>query len=72
MSRQLSLPQVVGRRSKVEILDDLLGGIQELYENETLLRSLLQRLDDDTQRYVKEIKSKDKDKGEAGEEDPEA
>src|SRR6266700_3179980 len=72
MIEQTALAQVVGRRSKVEILDDLLGGIQELYENETLLRSLLQRLDDDTQRYVKEIKSKDKDKGEAGEEDPEA
>lgn len=74
MIEQAALAQVVGRRSKVEKVDDLLSGIQELYENETLLRSLLQRLDDDAQRYVKEVRSKDKDKdkGEADEEDTEA
>jgi len=68
---QSALTQVVGRRRKVENLAGLLGGIQALYENEAALRSMLLALDKDTQRYVKEVKSKDKG-SESGEDDTEA
>lgn len=68
---QSALTQVVGRRQKVEDLAGLLGGVQALYENETALRSMLQALDKEAQRYVKEVKSKDKG-GESGENDTEA
>ena len=59
---QSSLAQIAGRRSRLDKLDELLGGIRTLYENESLLRSMLQKLDSDTQRYEKDVKSKDKDK----------
>ncbi len=68
---QTALTHVFGRRHKVEDLTGLLGGVQALYEDETSLRSMLQELDKEAQRYVKEIKSKDKG-SELGEDDTEA
>src|SRR5712691_9685894 len=61
---ETALSQSVGRRQKVEDLGGLLSGIQALYENEGLLRHMLEDLDAKTQRYVKEVKEvKGKDKG---------
>ncbi len=57
---EASLAQVVGRKSKVTELDNLLGGIRAIYESEQLLRPVLQKLDEDTRRYVKDVKVKDK------------
>lgn len=65
-----ALAQVVGRRRKVENLSGLLTGLQELYQNEHLLRPMLQDLDREVQRYIKEVKSKDKS-NENGEEEAE-
>src|SRR6266567_563429 len=42
---QVALAQIVGRHRKVEDLNGLLEGVRALYENETLLRSMLQNLD---------------------------
>ncbi|MBA2287074.1 MAG: type I-D CRISPR-associated protein Cas7/Csc2 [Ktedonobacteraceae bacterium] len=69
-----ALAQVVGRRSRVEDLDGLLTGMRALYEDEAVLRPMLQRLNEETQRYVKEVKeTKSKDKSdETSEDDPEA
>ncbi len=63
-----ALAQVVGRRHKVENLDGLLSGVHMLYEDEALLRPMLQDLDREAQRYEKGVKSKDKN-SEDGEED---
>jgi CRISPR-associated protein Csc2 len=68
---QSALAQVFGRRSKVEDLAGLLGGIQALYENETMLRPMLQQLNEDANMYVKNVKSKDA-ADEPGENDTEA
>lgn len=68
---QTALAQIVGRRRKVEDLDGLLSGVRALYEDEALLRTMLEALDKEVQRYVREVKSKDK-AGETGEEDTEA
>ncbi len=53
---QIALAQVVGRRNKVENLQGLLGGVQELYENEKSLILMLTALDKEAQDYVKEVK----------------
>ena len=64
-----ALTQVVGRRSKVENLPGLLSGVQELYEHEKSLKSMLTALDKEAQDYV----AKNKDKGgDTGGEDTEA
>ncbi|MEI6045096.1 MAG: type I-D CRISPR-associated protein Cas7/Csc2 [Chloroflexota bacterium] len=65
---QKALAPVFGRRRKVENLAGLLGGVRSLFENETALRSLLEALDRETLRYVRETKSKDKDKAGEGNE----
>jgi CRISPR-associated protein Csc2 len=57
---QTALAPVFGRKQNVEDLTGLLSGVQALYSDEPALRSMLQTLDKETQRYVKEIKSKDK------------
>jgi CRISPR-associated protein Csc2 len=74
---QASLEHVFGRKRAVENLDGLLGGVQALYEDEKLLRSMLQQLDQDVQRYLgeketKNKKDKGKEQGESGEDEQEA
>lgn len=72
---QATLSQVFGRKRKVEDIRGMLAGVQALYEDEASLRNMLQKLDEDALRYVKDVKSKDKDKDaadEAGENDTEA
>ncbi|HYU71818.1 MAG TPA: type I-D CRISPR-associated protein Cas7/Csc2 [Ktedonobacteraceae bacterium] len=70
---QATLSQVFGRKRKVEDLGGMLAGVQALYEDEASLRNMLQKLDEDALRYVKDVKSKDKDAAdEAGENDTEA
>lgn len=67
---QAALSQVFGRKRKVEDLGGMLAGVQTLYEDEALLCNMLQKLNDDALRYVKDVKSKDKDAAdEAGEND---
>lgn len=56
---QAALAQVFGRRDKVENLEGLLSGVRTLFENEALLRSMLQNLDKEALRYEKEIKRKE-------------
>src|SRR2546423_3096698 len=56
---QVALAQIVGRHRKVEDLNGLLEGLRALYENETLLRSMLQNLDKEALRYEKEVKRKE-------------
>lgn len=69
---QAALTQVTGRRRKVEDLDELLGGVRALYEDENVLRPMLQKLYSDAQRYEKEFKGKDKgSESETGEDDEE-
>src|SRR5450755_229495 len=69
---QTALSQVFGRKRKVEDLGGMLAGVQTLYEDEALLRNMLQKLNNDALRYVKDVKSKDKDAAdEAGENDTE-
>jgi CRISPR-associated protein Csc2 len=58
-----SLSLVVGRKQKVVELDELLSGIRSLYEDKVQLSNMLQKLDQDVQQYVKDVKPKDK-KGE--------
>jgi CRISPR-associated protein Csc2 len=58
-----SLSPVVGRKQKVGELNELLNGIRSLYEDKGQLRKMLQKLDQDVQQYVKDVKPKDK-KGE--------
>lgn len=58
---QAALAQVVGRRSKVENLSGLLGGVQELYEHENSLKSMLTALDKEAQDYVGKNKEKGSD-----------
>jgi hypothetical protein len=53
------LAQVFGRSHKAEDLDGLLNGVRALYENEALLRSMLQDLDKEALRYEKEVKRKE-------------
>jgi CRISPR-associated protein Csc2 len=74
---QASLEQVFGRKRAVENLDGLLGGVRALYEDEKLLRSMLQQLDRDVQRYLgerepKNNKGKSKEQGESSEDEQEA
>src|SRR6266700_3323439 len=64
---QAALAQAVGRRSKVENLEDLLDGVRALYEDEKVLSTMLKKLDQDALGYARDVK-----KGEAGEEDTEA
>src|SRR6266566_6464339 len=64
---QVALAQIVGRHRKVEDLDGLLNGIRALYENETLLRSMLQNLDKEALRYEKEVKRKEEASENSGE-----
>jgi CRISPR-associated protein Csc2 len=64
---QAALAQAVGRRSKVENLEDLLDGVHALYEDEKVLSTMLKKLDQDALGYARDVK-----KGEAGEEDTEA
>jgi CRISPR-associated protein Csc2 len=56
-----ALTQTVGRKRKVEKLSDLLGGVRALYEEEAILRSMLQQLAGSSRKYVESVKSKDKD-----------
>jgi CRISPR-associated protein Csc2 len=58
-----SLSLVVGRKQKVVELDELLSGVRSLYEDKGQLSNMLQKLDQDVQQYVKDVKPKDK-KGE--------
>ncbi len=58
---QATLAQAVGRRSKVEDLPGLLSGIQELYEHEKSLKSMLTALDKEAQDYVAKNKAKGSD-----------
>jgi CRISPR-associated protein Csc2 len=60
-----SLSLVVGRKQKVVELNELLSGIRSLYEDKGQLSNMLQKLDQDVQQYVKDVKPKDK-KGEEG------
>jgi CRISPR-associated protein Csc2 len=64
-----ALAQTVGRKRKVENLVDLLGGVRALYEDERVLRSMLQQLTSSVRKYVESVKSKDKDKGAESEAD---
>lgn len=69
---QAALAQAVGRRRKVENLKELLSGVQALYEDEKVLRPMLQKLVSDAQRYEKEVKGKDKSgESETGEDEEE-
>ncbi len=68
---QIALAQIVGRHRKVEDLEGLIEGLRALYENETLLRSMLQNLDKEALRYEKEVKRKE-ETSENGREDTEA
>ena len=68
---QIALAQIVGRHRKVEDLEGLIKGLRALYENETLLRSMLQNLDKEALRYEKEVKRKE-EASENGREDTEA
>jgi CRISPR-associated protein Csc2 len=68
---QVALAQIVGRHRKVEDLEGLIEGLRALYENETLLRSMLQNLDKEALRYEKEVKRKE-EASENGREDTEA
>lgn len=69
---QDTLKQVIGRRRKVENVEELLGGVRTLYEDEHVLRPMLQKLFSDAQRYEKEVKGKDKgSESETGEDDEE-
>ncbi|HEY0753927.1 MAG TPA: type I-D CRISPR-associated protein Cas7/Csc2 [Ktedonobacteraceae bacterium] len=55
-----TLAQTVGRKRAVEHLANFLEGVRELYEEETLLRSMLQQLAASAKKYVEGVKSKDK------------
>jgi len=55
-----ALAQTVGRKRKVENLADLMGGVRALYEDEAVLRSMLQQLTNSSRKYVESVKSKDK------------
>ncbi len=69
---QAALTQVFGRRRKVENLNELLSGVQALYEDEKVLRPMLQKPFSDAQRYEKEVKGKDKSsESETGEDEEE-
>jgi CRISPR-associated protein Csc2 len=64
------LKQTIGRIRKVEELADLLAGVRALYQDEKLLRSMLQQLMASAKKYVESVKSKDKSpesESEAGE-----
>lgn len=58
---QAALDQTFGRTDKVKDLSGLLHGVQALYKDEKALRSLLQRLDEETRRYVKVVKGEDQE-----------
>ncbi|MGZ3610997.1 MAG: type I-D CRISPR-associated protein Cas7/Csc2, partial [Ktedonobacteraceae bacterium] len=58
-----ALAQSVGRKRTVEKLADFLGGVRVLYEDESVLRSMLQQLTGSSRKYVESVKSKDKDNG---------
>ncbi|MGZ6368264.1 MAG: type I-D CRISPR-associated protein Cas7/Csc2, partial [Ktedonobacteraceae bacterium] len=58
-----ALAQTVGRKRTVEKLADFLGGVRVLYEDESVLRSMLQQLTGSSRKYVESVKSKDKDNG---------
>lgn len=63
-----TLAQTVGRKRTVEKLADLLGGVRVLYEDEAVLRSMLQQLTAFAKKYVESVKSKEKSsEGEANE-----
>jgi hypothetical protein len=64
---QTALSRIVGRRRKVENLDGLLSGVRALYENEAMLRSMLQDLDKEALRYEKEVKRKEEASEKSGE-----
>lgn len=57
---QATLTQVVGRASRVTDLEGLLAGVRGLYQDEVVLRSMLQQLTGQARQYVESIKSKDK------------
>lgn len=62
------LAQTIGRKRTVEPLADLLAGVRVLYEDEALLRSMLQQLTTSAKKYVESVKGKDKSaESEAGE-----
>lgn len=57
---QETLTQAVGRKRVVEQLPDLLSGVRALYEEEAVLRTLLQQLAASARKYVEGVKSKEK------------
>lgn len=57
---QATLTQVVGRTSRVTDLEGLLAGVRDLYQNEAILRSMLQQLTGQSKQYVEAVKPKDK------------
>jgi CRISPR-associated protein Csc2 len=56
------LIQAVGRKRTVDTLEALLAGVRALYEDEAVLRPMLQQLTGASKRYVDTIRSKDKEK----------
>ncbi len=56
------LVQAVGRKRTVDNLEALLAGTRALYEDEAVLRPMLQQLTGASKRYVDTIRSKDKEK----------
>jgi len=56
-----ALDQVVGRKRTVTNLAGLLSGVRGLYQDEKVLRSMLQQLAGQAKQYVEAVKSKDKD-----------
>src|SRR6266480_3670231 len=56
------LVQAVGRKRTVDNLEELLAGTRAFYEDEAVLRSMLQQLTGAAKRYVDTIRSKDKEK----------
>lgn len=58
---QAALAQVTGRKRQVTDLERLLAGVRGLYQDEKVLRSMLQQLSGQARQYVESVKSKDKD-----------
>ncbi|HXR66088.1 MAG TPA: type I-D CRISPR-associated protein Cas7/Csc2 [Ktedonobacteraceae bacterium] len=56
-----TLGQVTGRTRKMDNLAELLEGVRNLYQDENVLRSLLQELARQSKQYVETVKGKDKE-----------